>query len=56
MLGNILIWLVIVAAAVLFGWLTFRAWRAKNKAVKWGGFIVSGLPMIVLALVSVFML
>ena len=36
MLGNILIWLVIVAAAVLLGWLTFRAWRAKNKAVKWG--------------------
>ena len=56
MLGNILIWLVIVAAAVLLGWLTFRAWRAKNKAVKWGGVIVSGLFTIVLTLVSVIML
>jgi len=56
MLGNILIWLVIVAAAVLLGWLTFRAWRAKNKAVKWGGVVVSGLFTIVLALVSMIML
>ena len=56
MLGNILIWLVIVAAAVLLGWLTFRAWRANNKAVKWGGVVVSGLFTIVLTLVSVIML
>ena len=53
MVGNILIWLAIVAVAVLLGWLAFRAWRAKNKAVKWGGVIVSGLLMIVMVLLSV---
>jgi mono/diheme cytochrome c family protein len=53
MLGNILIWLAIVAAAVFLGWLALRAWHAKNKAVKWGGFIVSGLLTLVMALVSV---
>jgi mono/diheme cytochrome c family protein len=56
MLGNILIWLVVVAAAVLLGWLTFRAWHAKRKIVKWGGVIFSGLFTIVLALVGVVML
>jgi mono/diheme cytochrome c family protein len=56
MLGNILIWLVIVAAAVLLGWLTFRAWHAKRKVVKWGGVILSGLFTIVLTLLSIVML
>ncbi len=56
MLGNIVIWFVIVAAAVLLGWLVFRAWHARNKALKWGGVIVSGAGMIVLALFSVLML
>jgi mono/diheme cytochrome c family protein len=56
MLGNILIWLVVVAVAVLLGWLTFRAWHARRKVVKWGGVIVSGLFTIVLILVSVVML
>ena len=52
MLGNILIWLAIVAVTVFLGWLAVRAWRTKNKAVKWGGVIVSGLLMMVMALVS----
>ncbi len=56
MLGNILLWLALVAITVLLGWLTFRAWRARNKAVKWIGVIVSGLFTIVLALVSVLLL
>jgi len=56
MLSNILIWLAIVAVAVLLGWLTFRAWHARRKVVKWGGVIVSGLFTIVLILVSVVML
>jgi mono/diheme cytochrome c family protein len=56
MLGNILIWIAIVAAVVLLGWLTLRAWHAKRKVVKWGGVIVSGLFTIVLILVSVVML
>src|SRR5512139_1383257 len=56
MLGNILIWIVIVAAAVLLGWLAFRAWRARNRALKWGGVLVTGAGTIVLALLSVLML
>ncbi len=56
MLGNILIWLALVAIVVLLGWLASRAWRAKNKALKWGGGIVSSLFALVLALVSVLML
>ena len=51
MLGNILIWLAIVAVTVLLGWLAVRAWRTKNKAVKWGVVVVSGLLMMVMALV-----
>jgi mono/diheme cytochrome c family protein len=56
MLSNILIWLAFVAIVVLLGWLTFRALRAKNKAVKWGGGLVSSLLTIVLTLVSVLLL
>ena len=53
---NILVWLIIVVAAVLLGWLTFRAWHARKKIVKWVGIIVSGLFAIILALLSVLML
>jgi hypothetical protein len=42
-----------VAFSVLFGWLAFRAWRAKNAIVKWGGVIVSGLLALVVALAAV---
>ena len=47
---------LIVVAAVLLGWLTFRAWHARKKIVKWVGVIVSGLFAIILALLSVLML
>ena len=53
MIGNILGWLVIVAVAVLLGWVTSRLWRAKNPLVKWGGTILGGLLTLVVALVSV---
>lgn len=56
MLGNILLWLAIVAVAVALGWLALRAWRARNKAVKWIGGFASGLIALVIALVSVLML
>ena len=56
MLSNILIWLVFVAVVVLLGWLTFRAWRAKNKLVKFGGGLVGSLLTLVMALVSVLLL
>src|SRR5512139_2358232 len=56
MLGNILIWLVFVAAVILLGWLAFRAWRAKNKLVKLAGGISSSLLTVGLALVTVVLL
>ena len=56
MFGNIVILIVIVAVAVTLGWLAFRARRAANTVVKWGGTIGSGLFAVVLTLISVFML
>jgi cytochrome c553 len=49
---NILILLVLIALAFLFGWLTRRAWRGSNKFIKWAGAILSGLLTLILALVS----
>jgi len=53
MFTNIAGLLVIIALAVLFGWLVWRAWRAKNVAVKWIGTILSGLLTLVLVAISV---
>jgi len=39
MVVNILGWLVIVALAVLFGWLAVRLWRVKNRFLKWAGVV-----------------
>lgn len=50
---NILLWLVMVAVCVLFGWLALRAWRARNTIVKWVGVVLSGLLTLALAIVSV---
>ncbi len=55
MFGNSVILIVIVAAVVALGWLAFRARRATNIIVKWGGTIGSGLFAVVLMLLSVFM-
>jgi mono/diheme cytochrome c family protein len=56
MIGNILGWLVIVGVALLLGWATWRAWRAKKPLVKWGGTILGGLLTLVFALVGVVVL
>jgi mono/diheme cytochrome c family protein len=50
---NILLWIILVAIAVLFGWLARRAWRARNAIVKWVGIVLSGLLSLALAAVSV---
>lgn len=55
MLGNIVIWLVIVGVVVALGWLAWRAWHARNKAVKWIGGIATSLLTLVVALVGVTM-
>ena len=49
---NILGWLIFVAFTVLFGWLTYRAWKAKRAWVKWPGVILGGLLTLVLLLVT----
>ena len=52
MLAHVLQWLVIVAVAVLLGWLTWRAWRSPRAAVKWGGTALAGLLTVVMLLVT----
>lgn len=52
MLGNIVIWIVIVAAMVALGILAFRARRASHPLVKWGGLLGGGLLTLVLAVLS----
>ena len=53
MIGNIFAWVVIVLLALFLGWVTSRAWRAKNPFLKWGGTVLGGLLTLVVALVSV---
>jgi mono/diheme cytochrome c family protein len=53
MLGNLVFWLVLVAVAVLFGWLVKRAWGAKHWFVKFPGVFFAGLLMLVFALVAI---
>jgi mono/diheme cytochrome c family protein len=53
MTPNILILLVLILAAVAFGWLTRRAWRSRNAWLKWAGAILGGLVTLIFTLVSV---
>lgn len=53
MFGNVLAWIVMVVAAIVFGWLALRAWRAKSALAKWGGLAGAGLLTLVAALLSV---
>ena len=47
MIGNIIIWLIVLLATVGFGWLVTRAWRAGNPVLKWVGVVLSGLLTII---------
>ncbi|MBK6326409.1 MAG: c-type cytochrome [Chloroflexi bacterium] len=49
MIGNILILILVIALAILFGWLTYRAVRAKKLWVKIAGGIGAGLVTLILA-------
>ncbi len=53
MIGNLVAWLVIVAAMLVFGWLTRRIWRVKRGFIKWLGVGLSGLLTLLLVAVSV---
>ncbi|MEO7909749.1 MAG: c-type cytochrome [Roseiflexaceae bacterium] len=43
---------ILVLLLVLFGFLTWRAWRARNRLVRWGGAIVCGLLTLLVAVVT----
>jgi hypothetical protein len=34
---NIVVRVLLIAATVLLFWVSFRAWRAKSRVLKWGG-------------------
>lgn len=53
MIGNIIGLLVLVGAAVLFGWLARRAGRSRRGRVKWPGVVLAGLLTLVFAMVTV---
>lgn len=53
MVANIIILLLVIGAAVLFGWLTYRAVRARRLWVKIAGGIAAGLFTLVFAAVAV---
>lgn len=50
---NILILLSVIGLAVLFGWLTHKAWISEQPLLKWIASPLSGLLTLVLVLVSV---
>ena len=45
--------LILMAVIVLFGFLTTRAWKLRNAFLKWGGVIITGLPMLLSAIILV---
>ena len=49
---NALFAVLLLAAAVAFGWLTTRAWFARHVVVKWAGSFLSGLMSLILAFVG----
>jgi mono/diheme cytochrome c family protein len=53
MIGNIVIWLVMLAVTIGLGWLALRAFRARNGLVKWAGGVLAALLTVVVGLVTV---
>jgi cytochrome c553 len=43
---------ILVILLLLFGFLTWRSWRAQNRLVRWGGAIICGLLTLLVALVA----
>ncbi|MEN8145893.1 MAG: c-type cytochrome [Gemmatimonadota bacterium] len=54
MFGNLISFLVLLASVVLFGWLTYRAWKAVRWIVRWPGLVASGLLTLLAAVVTFF--
>ncbi len=53
MIGNLVLLLIVLALAVLFGWLARRAWHSRHRLLKWPALILSGLLTLVLLLAFV---
>lgn len=53
MVGNLIGLIVLVLIAVGLGWITWRAWHARNGLVKWLGVVLGALLTLVFVLVSV---
>lgn len=54
MIGNLLLWLVLVVVTIGFALLTRRAWRVQRWFFKWPAILLTGLLTLLLALVSIF--
>lgn len=53
MIGNIVIWLVLLVVTVGLAWLAVRAFRARNGLVRWVGGVLAALLTLVVGLVTV---
>ena len=53
MLPYILMLVVLLLVALSFGWLSRRAWRARNPFLKWAGAVLSALLALIMTLISV---
>jgi mono/diheme cytochrome c family protein len=52
MLGNLVVWLVLLLVTVAFGWLAVRAFRSRQGLVKWLGGSLAALLTLLFGLVS----
>jgi mono/diheme cytochrome c family protein len=53
MIINVLVWIVLAAVTVGFGWLAVRAWRSRNLLARWLGGILSSLVTLILMAASI---
>jgi mono/diheme cytochrome c family protein len=53
MIGNIVIWLILLLVTLGLAWLTLKAFRSRNALAKWGGGVLAALLTLILGLVTV---
>ena len=53
MLGNVVTLVVLAGVVLLFAWLARRAWRSRNRAVRWVGAPLAALLAVLLGLIGV---
>jgi len=52
MIGNLITLVILGGIVVLFGWLTWRAWKSKRALLKWVGVVGAGLLTLLFALLT----